>query len=108
MCSGGITTRAPTGLSHRTTVRTARPTGNRRTGLAGVRFFNLPNPTLPHVAEAALISTPQAQQLAEIRSLSAPSPLQIHPRPAATNSHVIAAISPLPHTKGHTICLKKR
>lgn len=25
MCSGGITTRAPTGLSHRTTVPTARP-----------------------------------------------------------------------------------
>jgi hypothetical protein len=53
MCSGGITTRAPTGLSHRTTVQTARPTvhpaGRDLPGSAShtnrsVRIISLMNP----------------------------------------------------------------
>jgi hypothetical protein len=66
MCSGGITTRAPTGLLHRNAVQTARPTVNPAgRGLAGVRFSNTLQRTPLHSDESAPNAGRDVQHAAE-------------------------------------------
>ena len=75
MCSGGITTRAPTGLLHRITVQTARPAVNPAgRGLAGVRFINGLQRAPHHADESAPSSIRATQQVAGRRPHSSLKP----------------------------------
>ena len=118
MCSGGITTRAPTGLSHRKTVQAARPvvhpTGRDQPG------------SIPQLAGAAASAQCRIRTKLDAHAsahgwksaICGPLRRQIRPCAPATNLHIIPANSSSAHTNdpggplrqfpvlltGHTAC----
>ena len=100
MCSGGITTRAPTGLSHRKTVQAARPvvhpTGRDQPG------------SIPQLAGAAASAQCRIRTKLDAHAsahgwksaICGPLRRQIRPCTPATNLHIIPANSSSAHTTG--------
>jgi hypothetical protein len=82
----GITTRAPTGLSHRNTVGSPSGGYNRRAGHAGVRrnFSSLMKRPLRHIDESAEYPGRKAQHVAENRH----NPLYQAPRNSSERPHL--------------------